>query len=322
VLSLEPGGPPTLTAAPKLDSTNRRPLIDRIDPLRAADGIKVLRGQTALVTGRVDGKLLFVRGSSGPEQSVILADLVQAAETADVNLVLLQSASARQPGARNWLWLKAEVAGLDEALARTQLSDLLAVLGSGERPLAIATAAAGLASVQPGTEPPNARRVTLTAMPDVPHSFLESILPTGRATEVLGGAIDDVMSGLTGKVTITQARLYLQSRQRASELQGRLVPGVPTGWIEVYLGALLLGALSWRWTSAWWQRLWPKEARSDYAGVLGFRAAQAARTLLMVFVFWPLAGIIALPAMLWGWLKPAATAQPATASAAPPGASR
>jgi hypothetical protein len=305
VLSLEPGGPPTLTSAPKLDPATRRPLIDRIDPLRAADGLKVLRGQTALMVGRVDGKLLFVRGSSGPEQSVILADLVQAAEAADVNLILLQSASARQPGARNWLWQKAEVAGLDDALARAQLSDLLAVLGTGERPLAISPASLSAGAGQAGTELPVVGRVTLSAIPDVPPGMLDSVLPMGRATEVLGGAFDDVMSGLTGKVTITQARLYLQSRQRASELQGRLVPSVPTGWIEAYLGALMLGVFGWRWTSAWWQRLWPREARSDYAGVLGFRAAQAARALLMAFLFLPLAGVLALPAVLWSWFNPA-----------------
>jgi hypothetical protein len=329
VLSLEPGGPPTLSSAPKLDPSTRRPLIDQIDPLRAADGLKVLRGQTALVVGRIDGKLLFVRGSSGPEQSVILGDLVQAAEAADVNLVLLQSANARQPGARNWLWQKAEVAGLDNALARALLSDLLAVLGTGERPLAITPASFG-ASAEAGTEPPVAGRVTLTAKPDVPPGMLDSVLPMGRATDVLGGAIDDVMSGLTGKVTVTQARLYLQSQQRASELHGRLVPSVPTGWIEAYFGALLLGLLGWRWTSAWWQRLWPHEARSDYAGALGFRAAQAARTLLIAVLFLPLAGLLALPAVLWRWIRTAgfANSRPINVRAdppphpAPPGASR
>jgi hypothetical protein len=303
VLSLEPGGPPALTAAPKLDPATRRPLVDRLDPLRVADSIKILRGQTVLVVGRVDGKLLFVRGSSGPEQSVILADLVQAAEAADVNLVLLQSASARQPGARNWLWQKAEVAGLDDALARAQLSDLLAVLGTGERPLAIVPTASSVTG-----------RIMLTAIPAPAPTMLEAVLPVGRATEVLSGAIDDVMSGLTGKVTVTQAQLHLQSRQRTTDLQGRLLPSVPTGWIEAYMAALLLGLLGWRLTSKWWQKLWPREARTDYAGALGFRAAQAARTLLMVVVFMPVAGLLAVPAMLSQWLKPARPAATAHVS--------
>jgi hypothetical protein len=322
VLSLEPGGPPTLAGTPKLDPVTRRPLIDRLDPLRATDAMKALRGQTALVVGRIDGKLLFVRGSSGPEQSVILADLVQAAEAADVNLVLLQSASSRQPGVRNWLWQKAEVAGLDDALARAQLSDLLAVLGTGERPLAIMPTAgmpaAGTAPSSPPITPPIPGRIVLTAVPAVAPNMLETVLPVGRAAELISGAIDDVMSGLTGKVTVTQAQLHLQSRQRTLDLQGRLLSNVPTGWIEAYLGALVLGLLGWRLTSRWWQRLWPRETRGDYAGTLGFRAAQAARALLMVAVFLPVAGLLALPALLVTWLKPP---RPATAAYPSSGAS-
>jgi hypothetical protein len=299
VLALEAGGPATLGATPKLDPTSRRPLIDQLDPLRAADGIKALRGQTAIVVGRVEGKLLYAQGSRGPEQSVIVADLVQAAAAADVNLVVLQSTSARQPGARNWFWQTAQVAGLDNALARAQLSDLLSVVGAGERPLTIAPSVAEPAS--PGGAV--AGRVTLTAMRDVAPARLENAVPI--ATEAMAGAINDLMSGVTGKVTVTQAQLHLQSRQRATALQGRWVPGVPTGWIEVYLGALLLGLIGWRWTSAWWQRLWPQEARGDYAGVVGFRAAQAARAALMVVIFLPVAGLLVWPALLMSWLKPA-----------------
>jgi hypothetical protein len=318
VLALEPGGPPTITSAPKLDAATRRPLVDRLDPLRAADGIKALRGQTAIIVGRVEGKLLFVRGSSGPEQSVIVSDLVQAAVAADVNLLLLQSGSARQPGARNWFWQAAEVAGLDSALARAQLSDLLAVLGTGERPLTITpTVPEAIGGDQvPGGPAAALGRVTLAAIPDFAPGLLDSVLP-GRATEVIGGAvtgaIDEMMSGLTGRVVITAAKLHLLSRDRATELQGRLLPSVPTGWIEGYVGALLLGLLSWRRTSRWWQRLWPQERRGDYAGGFGFQSARAARGLVMLTLFTPLAGLAALPALLLSWLKPARTAKPAPA---------
>jgi hypothetical protein len=307
VLALEPGGPATLGAMPKLDATSRRPLIDRLDPLRVAEGIKALRGQTAIVVGRVEGKLLVVQGSRGPEQSVIVSDLVQAAEASDVNLVMLQSASARQPGARNWFWQASEVAGLETALARAQVSDLLSVLGAGERPLTITPSSSG-ATV--------AGRVTLTAMRDSVPARLENVVP--MATDAMAGAIDDLMSGLTGKVTVTQAQLHLQSRQRATALQGRLVPSVPTGWIEGYVAALLLGLLGWRWTSAWWQRLWPQEARGDYAGVFGFRAAQAARAVLMMFVYLPVAGLLVLPVVLISWFKPASTANTVPPVRSPP----
>ena len=111
------------------------------------------------------------------------------------------------------------------------------------------------------------------------------------------------MSGLTGKVVITAARLHLQSRERAGELQGRLLPSVPTGWIEGYGVALLLGLLSWRRTSGWWQRLWPQEQRRDYANAFGLQAARAARGLVMLTLFLPVAGIAAVPSLLSGWRK-------------------
>ena len=307
VLALQPGGPQTVNGVPKLDPATRRPLIDRLDPLRAADGIRVLRGQTVIIVGRVDGKLLYVRGSSGPEQSVIVGDLVQAAATADVNLLLLQSASARQPGARNWFWQSTEVSGLDRALARAQLSDLLAVLGTNERPLTITAALS-----EPAAAETISGRVTLTVVPDVSPGLLDTVL-AGRATEAIGaavtGAINDMMTGLTGTVLITNAKLHLQTRDRTKVLAGRLLPSVPTGWIETYVAGLLLGLLTWRRTSRWWQRLWPQERRNDYASAIGFQSARAARQLLRLILFLPLAGLAAMLALVVDWVRPARTAQ-------------
>ena len=53
VLSLEPGGPQTLTAAPRLDPASRSALSDAIDPARLEASLSTIRGQTAIVTGRV-----------------------------------------------------------------------------------------------------------------------------------------------------------------------------------------------------------------------------------------------------------------------------
>jgi hypothetical protein len=318
VLALEPGGPATLAGAPKLDAVTRRPLIDRLDPLRAADGLRSIRGQTAVITGRSEGKLLFVRGSSGPEQSIILSDLTEAAAAADVNLLLLQSANARQPGARNWLWQTAQVAGLDDALARAKLADLLAVIGARERPLAVSTTAptgpiAGLDGQAAAVT--DSRRVTLTAVSDAAlPGPLDSMSPVGRTTEVIGGAIGDMMSGLTGKLNVTAATLHLQSRARATALQWRMIPSVPLGWIEGYVAALLVGLLGWRWTWPWWQRLWPAEGRKDYDSAFGYQTARAARLLLMTVLFLPLAGLALLPAAVYSWFKAKPLPAPAAAS--------
>jgi hypothetical protein len=294
ILALEPGGPQTLAPAPALDPATRRPLVDQIDPLRVADAIRNLRGQTAIVTGRAEGKLLIIRGSSGPERSVILADLTAAAEAADVDLVVLLSVAARQPGARNWFWQTVKVAGLDEALGRATLADFLNALGTGERPMAVSV---------PDPEPGSAgrNRVRLTIAPLADPSVLDRLPQVGRTTDAIGGAIGDAMAEMTGKLVVTGADLHLQSMTRASEIRGRLIPSIAVGWIEAYLGGILLGLLGWRWTSRWWRRVWPPEKRSDYRSAIGHLAAQGVRGILMLLVFMPAAGIMVIVSGLTGY---------------------
>ena len=53
------------------------PLVDIIDPASLPAAMGSMRGQTVLVTGRVDGQLLYVKPSSGPEKSLLVRDLLQ-----------------------------------------------------------------------------------------------------------------------------------------------------------------------------------------------------------------------------------------------------
>ncbi|MFN3623735.1 MAG: hypothetical protein ACK4TP_06685, partial [Hyphomicrobium sp.] len=128
-LALEPGGPATLSSYPRIDPDTKVALVDAVDPASLAGAISSVRGQTVLVTGRVEDNLLYFRPSSGAEQSVKLTDLMGAAADSDVNLVILHAASPRQPGGRNWLWQRISVGGLDEALKRATLGDFLDALG-------------------------------------------------------------------------------------------------------------------------------------------------------------------------------------------------
>jgi hypothetical protein len=297
ILALETGGPQTLAPLARLDPATGRPVVDQLDPLRAADGLRSLRGQTVVMVGRSEGKLLYVRGSSGPEQSVILADLLQAAEAADVNLILLQSSAARQPGARNWLWQKTEVAGV-KVNGRPTLADFLS-LGADDRPLLIS----GTTGAEPGSVP---GRISLTVAADASTSILPGILDAiAPVSAPVSAALGGVMSGLTGKIVVANASLHLQSRERASQLGRRWISNVPFGWVELYGIGLLLGLLGWRWTSRWWQRFWPQETRKDYGSAFGYHSARAVRAMLMPVVFLPVAGFAVLPAILFG-LKPKA----------------
>src|SRR5204862_7797438 len=137
----EPGGPPRLASAPSVDPATKRALVDVIDPASLPAALGSVRGQTVLVTGRVDGRLLYVQPASGPERSILMPDLFKAAEEADVNLVVLRAASTpRQPGGRNWLWQKVEVKGLEQAMQHARVADFLNALGgSNSRFLVSAT---------------------------------------------------------------------------------------------------------------------------------------------------------------------------------------
>jgi hypothetical protein len=64
VLALEPGGPPRLPSSPRIDPATRRAMVDVIDPASLPAALGAVRGQTVLVTGRVDSRLLYVQPSA------------------------------------------------------------------------------------------------------------------------------------------------------------------------------------------------------------------------------------------------------------------
>ena len=131
ILALEPGSAPRLPSSPRLDPVSKKALIDSIDPASLAAALGAVRGQTVLVTGRIDGELLHFKSRAAPTAACIVRDLFSAAEQADVNLIVLHASSTpRQPGGRNWLWQKVEVKGLEEALQRARVADFYNALAA------------------------------------------------------------------------------------------------------------------------------------------------------------------------------------------------
>lgn len=286
VLALEPGGPKTLSSVPRFDSGTQTALVDQIDPGSVAGALGKVRGQTVLVTGRVDGEVLTFRPASGPEQKLFVRELMSAAEAADVNVVILETAVPRQPGGRNWLWQKVEVAGLDEAMRRATFADFLNALAGESGELAV-TARRG----SPG-------RVVLTAVPSA-----EPSLPiTGTVGETVGVWIGEV----TGNVVVKAVEVNARDRERADELDQRLIPGIPSSLQYAYLAGLVMGFLAFSVAWAWFGAIWPAEARKEYAGRIGYQLARVARGLAFVLIFLPVAGAFALIWSLllqvWGWL--------------------
>jgi len=275
LLSLEPGGPHTLASTPRIDVATGHVQADAIDPFRLAGALKALSGQTALLIGRVANGLLHIQPASGAEVTVIWADLVAAAVAADINLVLLQAATPRQPGTRNWLWRRIEVAGLADALRRATLADFLTALAAGQGRLLVTTRASA------------AGRVGLAATIEGSGSAAPS---TGA-----GGLLSTVMSELTGRLSGNSLDADLVSRARAGELSRRLLPSIPSALQLGYAGALLLGLVGLPRARRWWRRVWPPEHAADYAGASGYHAARLAKLAAFTLLFMPLVAVVSAP---------------------------
>jgi hypothetical protein len=275
VLALEPGGPQTLSSAPKIETGTGRALVDSIDPYKLADAMRSLRGQTVIVSGRIDGRLLYFRSGSGPERSLIVDDLTAAAEAADVNLIVLQSAAPRQPGSRNWLWQRIEVDGLDAAMQRATLADFLDGLAAGQGRLTVTVREAGLGRV----------RLTAVPLPD------ESAPLSG-----VGSVLTELVSDVTGRVVTSAIDASLTSAERERELEQRIIPGIPSDIQFGYLGMLIIGLMGLPAALAWWRRVWPAERREEYGVAIGYHAARLVRLVVFALAFLPLVGT---PALLW-----------------------
>ena len=274
VLALEPGGPVVLAPSPRLDPQTRRALTDAIDPDKLAPALRSIAGQTAVLTGRIAGDQLVFRTASGVERSLVLKDLQEAALAADVNLVILQSATPRQPGARNWLWQRATVDGLERAVERAHLADFFNALGIDQSRLLVSAMPSG-----PG-------RVTLRAVP-----------MTGESAPLssLSGIFSEIVSEVAGKVVTTGVEASMRSAERQREVDQRLVAWLPSSVQNIYLGLMVLGLMGLATARRWWGRIWPAERREGYGGAFGYLAAAGLRLAAFVLVFMPVVAVVSAP---------------------------
>lgn len=286
VLSLEPGGPERISSAPRIDPATKSADIDRIDPAKLANGLTSIRGQTAVVSGRIDGTYLHFNPSSGGEQTIALKELASAAEAADVNLVILQSNAPRQPGGRNWLWQRVEVAGLDDALKRATFADFLDALG------------ANLGELSVTASPQGAGRIVLRATPTG-----SSATPVSTT---IGNWLSEITSNITGQVVTSAVEVYANDKDRQSELDLRLIPFLPSHVQVFYIMGLVFAVLGLGVTRDWWARIWPPEQRADYGNAIGYYAAKIVRLLAFLLVFMPFVGVpafvVSIALQAWWYL--------------------
>jgi hypothetical protein len=289
VLALEPGGPATLPSSPRFDPASKRALVDAIDPASLFPAMRGVAGQTLVIVGRVEGDIVHVKPSSGPDHVLLVKDLFKAATAADVNLVLLFATSTpRQPGGRNLLWQGAGMKGLDDGLRNARMADFLNALGTPSRRLSVVAL-------------PQGQR---TALDLQSSGDLPSATPARPVAEYFATAVSE----LTGRAAATSMQANLRGASHQLELDHRLLPGIPSAAQIAYSLLIVLGLLGVPVSRAWWQRVWPPETADDYAGRTGYWAARAARGLAFAMVFVPLTAVVSAPFSLGRQVREALTA--------------
>jgi hypothetical protein len=279
VLALEPGGPRALAAWPRIDPATRRAAVDVIDPAHVAGAMHAVAGQMLVVVGRVEGDVLRVRSTKEAEHSTPIAELFKAAADADVNLILLQTASTpRQPAGRHALWQSPRSPDADAELQNAQIADLLSGMAGRGRRLTVVASAAGERTV-----------LEMAASADSP-----GLVPARSAADRLSGLVGEITAG--GAVTGMQVGLLGAERQR--ELDRQFLAGIAAALQTGYIAAVVLGLMGLPVARAWWGRVWPRESASEYAGRGGYWAACAVRGLAFLLLFVPIVAAAAAPLTL------------------------
>jgi hypothetical protein len=291
IVAIEPGAAALPTSTPRLDPASGRALVDAVDPAGLPSLFQRMRGQTAVLVGRLEGAHLRVRTARG-EVAVPLDAARAAAASADVSLVILRTSEpALQPGGRNAVWLRTEIKSLDGALDRATLGDFLAAFARPSQPL------------RASIEPVSGDRTRVTTVRTPPPS----VATVAGATSRVGDLLADAASELLGKLVSEGADIEMPSRRRQIELDQRLLPWLPSVVSTGYLGLILLGAFGAPVSRRWWGRIWPLETRHEYAGAGGYHAARAVRAIAFLALFMPLVAMAAAPVQIartaWDWLS-------------------
>ncbi len=276
VLALEPGATGLLKRTRPVDPTPGRVVVESVDPERLPHMLSAVARSTVVISGRMSGQTLHFRPSSGPERTLALDELRRAAAAHDVNLVVIESASARQPGTRNWFWQRVAVTRLDGPRANPALPDLIGQLTGG---IPVETDA--------------------VIMQELRTAFQLSGIQRGAAggwTAPVSETWRDLAPEVTGTIVASGLRLDLTSSNRQRELDARLVPGIPSLVQIAYIGLMVVGLAGLSVAREWWQRLWPVEARGDYARRTGYWAARGVRGAIFLLVFVPLVAVASAPA--------------------------
>jgi hypothetical protein len=274
-IAIESDAPGLLLSAPTLDVETKVPLVDRLEPSQLAQAFRPIRGQTALIIGRVENGKIFFEASNGTDVSRDIDEFVRAARQNDVSLVILQTDTTRQPGGRNWLWQRIEVDGLNDAARTATFGDFLDVLAAkrGGFDLTASRETSG--------------RIQIVANPSDAASGISNQAST---------ALAETLSHFTGEVIAKAVDIHGRDQSAETESDAEIIPGIPS-YIQIpYAISFLAGLMSLPMLRRWWERVWPQHVADAGAG-RGIKIVTGLpRQLAFILAFIPVAG---LPALIW-----------------------
>lgn len=284
VLSLDPATSNRLQTVRNQASQDR---FESANPYDLAASMRALKRQTVILSGKIENKVLFFTPPGGKTQSVRLSDLQASAARDDVNLIVLDTDAARQPGVRNVLWQRTKIDGLEKALKSTTVGDFWSVLASGRTPLQLSVGSGGKTFISISANP---RPSLAGKIPDDDNSLLTS-------TERL---LEDVVANVSGNVITSGIEASLRSEARQQELELRIVPFLPALPQIFYIMALIVGFAGLSTIKNWWRKLWPLRDRASFGSTLGWLGNRILRGIPFVFVFMPLVAYVATP---YQWVR-------------------
>jgi hypothetical protein len=264
VLSFDGAGAEPLSGVPRWSDGARLPLPQALDPASLAEDFRLIRGHTAIVSGRIDGGTVYAR-RGGAEIGVPVAQLEAAARDADINLIVLSTDTAAQPGARGRLGGRVAVDNLADALASDTWADFLATLGGKDSQLVLTANPSGRTHVA----------IDVAVRPTRP--------PPAATASIANESIH---------VVVHAATIFARNQAEEDEREGRIIPGVPTSLAATLLINFVLGVIARDLASSLLLRVWPKAlTRREQSAAHWTRAgARLLRYGVLYLILLPLAG--------------------------------
>ena len=241
VASLDTTGPAFLPAA-GARTAEGLPQAEVLNAANIATGLASMRGQTLIVTGSAEGDVLKFTGITGESGSVAIPDLMHAAEQQDVNLLLLDGGTPKQPGGTTWLLQTRGIAHIDKAMAEASLGDFIAALGKGQGRMEIETDWGQSGHLRLSAAPARAQAPVASG----------EIKAAGVGERVTDFAAE-LARQLAGQVVPGSATASLNSRDTQWDLDSRLIPGIPAGLQIWYAVSWIFGLLGFSQARWWWR---------------------------------------------------------------------